>query len=137
MKLIFFLQLAGLAHLALLCAGASMPAVVQMRGHLKSLPPFLRQLFWTYYSFIGLCLAAFGSFTFFYAEKIAAGDSLARAVCLFLAIFWTIRLLVAAFIFTMRPYLTTPLYRLGYTALNGVFVYLIIVYTNAALFPIK
>ena len=135
MKLILLLQLAGLSHIALLCAGGSMPAVVQMREHLQALPPFLRQLFWTYYTFIGLCLVAFGSFTFFYADQIASGNAIARALSLFLALFWSLRLLIAAFVFQMRPYLTKPLFKLGYSCLNVLFLYLIAVYTVAALRP--
>ena len=57
------LQIAGILHLGLLCAGSMMPGVVGMRSHLVALPPFIRQLFWVYYSFIGLCLVSFGTIT--------------------------------------------------------------------------
>lgn len=126
------LEFAGVLHLGLICAGAMMPGVVGMRTHLAALPPFIRRLFWVYYSFIGLCLVSFGTITLALAPLLAGGGNLARALCLFFAAFWTLRLIAATFIFDMRPYLTTGYRRLGYQAINIVFVYLPIVYAWAA-----
>jgi hypothetical protein len=127
------LEIAGLLHLGLICAGAMMPGVVGMRSHLAALPPFVRQLFWIYYSFIGLCLVSFGTITVVLAPALASGGNLARALCIFLAAFWTLRLVAATFIFDLRPYLTNPWRRLGYHATNIVFAYLPVVYIWAAL----
>jgi hypothetical protein len=126
------LQIAGLFHLGLICAGAMMPSVVGMRSHVAALPPFLRQLFWIYYSFIGLCLVSFGTITITLAPALAGGSTLARALCLFFAAFWTLRLIAATFVFDMRPYLTNTWRRFGYHAINIVFIYLPIVYAWAA-----
>src|SRR5436309_4123078 len=126
------LQTAGVLHLGLICAGALMPRVVNLRAQLAGLPVFIRRLFWVYYAFIGLCLVSFGLITFFFAGTLAAGGRLAFALCLFLSLFWTLRLVAAAFVFDLRPYLTTAGRRLGYHTLNAVFVYLPIVYFLAA-----
>ncbi len=126
------LQIAGVLHLGLLCAGAAMPRAVNLRAHLATLPPFIRRLFWVYYSFIALCLVSFGLITVTLAGTLAAGGNLARAICAFLAVFWTIRLVAATFIFDVRPYLTSNLWRLGYHATNIVFIYLPVVYAIAA-----
>lgn len=126
------LQIAGLLHLGLMCAGLMMPRVVGMRAHLATLPPFIRQLFWVYYSFIALCLVSFCTITIAFADTLAAGGSLARALCAFFAVFWTVRLIAGTFVFDMRPYLTSNLRRLGYHAINLVFAYLPIVYAWAA-----
>lgn len=132
LNLTLALQIAGVLHLGLICAGSMMPGVVGMRSHLAALPPFIRQLFWVYYSFIGLCLVSFGTITVALAPTLAAGGNLARGLCIFFAAFWTLRLIAATFIFDMRPYLTTPWRRLGYHAINVVFVYLPIIYAWAA-----
>ena len=131
-NLTLLLELAGVMHLGLMCAGALMPGVVGMRSHLATLPPFIRRLFWVYYSFIGLCLISFGAITVVLAPSLAAGSVLARALCLFLAAFWTLRLIAATFIFDMRPYLTDIYRRIGYHAINIVFVYLPVVYAWTA-----
>ena len=130
--LTLLLQIAGVLHLGLLCAGAVMPRAVNLRANLAALPPFIRRLFWVYYSFIALCLVSFGLITVTLAGTLAAGGNLARAICAFLAVFWTIRLVAATFVFDVRPYLTSNLWRLGYHATNIVFIYLPVVYTLAA-----
>lgn len=132
-NLTLLLEVAGVMHLGLLSAGAMMPRAVNLRGHIAGLPPFIQRLFWVYYAFIGLCLISFGLITVTFAGTLAAGGGLARAVCAFLAVFWTVRLIAATFIFDMRPYLTNPFRRLGYHAMNVVFIYLPIIYAWAAL----
>ncbi|HSH16713.1 MAG TPA: hypothetical protein VLD18_11800 [Verrucomicrobiae bacterium] len=132
MKLITLLQIAGLLHVGLLCAGALMPRVVGLNRHLVGLPPFVRNLMWVYYGFIGVSLACFGALSFFLAEELASGEPLARAVCAFLAAFWTARLLVALFVFDLQPYLTDRWRKLGYHTINIVFALLPVIYTWAA-----
>ncbi|MGE3166186.1 MAG: hypothetical protein AB7O52_14865 [Planctomycetota bacterium] len=127
------IQFAGVTHLGLLAAGALMPGVVQLRQYVATLPPFIRRLFWTYYAFLGLCLVSFGTISFFAASELASGTPLARAVCLFLAVFWTLRLLVAAFVFDLKPYLTNGWRKLGYHLTNIVFAALPLIYAWAAL----
>lgn len=133
--LVLLLRVAGVLYLGLMTAGLLMPRVVGMRQHLGSLPPFLRQLFWVYYSFIALSLVSFGTITVVFADTLAAGSALARALCVFLAIFWTWRWIAGTFIFDMRPYLTDRYRRMGYQVLNVVFLYLPITYILAASQP--
>ena len=133
MKLVTWLQLAGVLHLGLIWAGALMPSVVGLTTHLQSLPPFIRRLVWVYYTFIGFCLIAFGSITFFLAEELASGFPLARAFCGFLCMFWAIRLGVATFVFDLRPYLTDRWRWWGYQATNLAFAALPFIYGWAAL----
>ena len=129
------LQIAGVLHVGLMCAGLLMPRVVDMRAHLAALPPFIRQLFWVHYSFIGLCLVSFSVITIVFADTLAAGGNLARALCVFFGAFWTLRLIVATCVSDMRPYLTNRVRRLGYHATNIVFAYLPVVYVLAAIRP--
>lgn len=130
--LTMLLQIAGVLHLGLIWAGASMPSVVKLGSHLSAVPPFVRRLFYVYYTFIGLLLVGFGCLTFFLAGDLAAGTVLARSFCCLLIAFWSLRLIAAAFIFDVRPYLTNWHYRAGYHAINAVFLYLLFVYILAA-----
>jgi hypothetical protein len=134
-NLTLLLQIAGVLHLGLMCAGLLMPHVVGMRRHLSALPPFIRQLFWVYYCFIALCLVSFSIITVAFASTLAAGSHLARALCVFLALFWTLRLIAGTFVFDLQPYLTNRSRRLGYQAINIVFAYLPVVYILAAVQP--
>lgn len=115
-------------RLGLVAAGALMPRTVGLRRHLAPLPPFIRRLFWVYYVFIGLSLVSFGTLTFVFAPELAAGDPLARGLCWFLTVFWGLRLLVAAFVFDVRPYLTSWVFRAGYHVTNTAFGLLVVLY---------
>src|SRR5580765_6775172 len=106
MNLTSLLELAGLMHAGLLWAGTTMLFKVKLREHLKPLPAFIRRLFWVYYCFIGLMLIGFGTLTFLFAPEMASGQPVARGLCVLLALFWAVRLIAAAFVFDVRPYLT-------------------------------
>jgi predicted DCC family thiol-disulfide oxidoreductase YuxK len=79
--------------------------------------------------------AAFSLITIAFADTLAAGGNLARALCAFFAVFWTLRLIAGTFVFDMRPYLTNSYRRFGYHAINIVFAYLPVVYALAASQP--
>ena len=133
MNTVLILKLAALSYLGLLAAGMLMPGVVGLRQHLGTLPTFIRQLFWVYYAFIGISLVSFGLGTFFLADQLASGTVLARAVCGFLALFWSVRLVAGTFVFDLRPYLTNRWRRAGLAAANLVFACLPVLYGWVAL----
>jgi len=133
MNTALILRLAAFTYLGLLAAGLLMPGVVRLRQHLNCLPRFIRQLFWVYYTFIGLCLISFGLGTFLFADELVSGRPLARAICGFLALFWSVRFVVATFVFDLQPYLTNRWRRAGLMAANLVFTGLPVIYGYAAL----
>ena len=128
------LKLAAVLHLGLIAAGLTMPRAVKLKEHLASLPAFIRRLFWVYYTFIGFVLVSFGALTWALAGPMAAGELPARALTFVMAAFWILRLGVGAFILNERPYLTNWFYRLGFYALNAIFVYLAVIYTCTTFF---
>jgi hypothetical protein len=130
--LVAFLKIAAGLHLVLIWAGTTMPRVVKLREHLAVLPAFIRRLFFVYYVFIGLMLVGFGILTFLFAREMAMGEPIARALCIFLTVFWMIRLLAAIFVFDVRPYLISGFYRIGYHVINVVFLYLLLIYALTA-----
>jgi hypothetical protein len=134
MTLEYLLKFAALCYLGLLAAGLTMPHAVGLKEHLSALPAFIRRLFWVYYAFIAFVLVSFGVLTWTLAVPIAAGAWPARAVTIVMALFWIMRLGVGAFVLDERPYLSNWFYRLGFYALNLIFIYLAAVYTGAAVF---
>lgn len=125
------LKLTAFVHLGLIAAGALMPRATGLWRDCARLGPFARTLFRVYYAFIGLCLVSFGLGTWLLAGELAAGGPLARAICLFLAAFWTLRW-IAALVLDVRPYLVNRWWRLGYSATNIVFCLLPPIYGWAA-----
>jgi hypothetical protein len=127
MNLEFAFKFAALAHLGLIAAGVMMPFATGLWNECAKLSPFARTLFRVYYAFIGLCLVSFGIGSWVFARELASGVALARAVCVFLAAFWTLRWIAVALL-DVRPYLLNGWWRLGYGATNVVFCLLPFVY---------
>jgi hypothetical protein len=134
MKLELAFKLCALVHLGLIAAGVLMPRATGLWSEAKRLSPFAATLFRTYYAFIGLCLVSFGLGSWVFAKELAGGSMPARALCAFLAAFWTLRLIAARFL-DVRPYLINRWRRLGYGATNVVFSLLPFVYAYGALAP--
>ena len=127
--------LAGIAHFGILIASATVPFALNWKEAFKTLPPLLRQLFWVYGAFIVMMIVAFGVITLVNADTLASPDTvLARSMNCLIAVFWFARLMVQFFVFDAKPYLTNPLYRIGYHGLTLVFLYLVAVYGYAAIF---
>ena len=131
MKLL--LQLPAAVQLLILIASASTPRILDWRKNLAVLHPFLRKLFWVYGVFVVMVIIAFAVLTFRHADAMAAREPVARSLCLFIAIFWGVRLLVQFAIFDARPFLTNWFYKTGFHALTIIFAFLTFVYGKAAL----
>jgi hypothetical protein len=127
------LRLAGFGHFAILSATALVPKVLDWKTNLKSLPPFLRTLFWVYGVFIVLTIIGLGTLTLFNAHEMAAGGIAARSMAGFFAVFWGLRLFVQLFIFDARPYLTNRWLKLGDHLLTLAFLFFTSIYAIAAL----
>lgn len=126
---------AGILHAGVLTAALMAPRALDWRGHLRKLPPFLRQMHLVYGVFIFLMVLGFGCLTVVFAEDLAAGQPLAQGICLFLALFWLGRLIVQLFIFNPGPFLNATWKKVGYHALTSVFIWFVLVYSWAALAP--
>lgn len=133
MNAVILLKLASLTYLGLIAAGLLMPRVTGLWADTKKLSPFAQGLFRTYYAFIGLCLVSFGAGSWIFADDLAGGTPLARAVCGFLALFWVVRLAAAIWILDVTPYLTDGWRKLGYQLTNIVFGSLPFLYAWIAL----
>ena len=127
------LLIAAALQLAILIASALVPHALNWRENLAGLHPFLRSLFWVYGSFIVFIIIGFSVLTFTNAGAMADGDPVARSVCLFIALFWAVRLFVQFAIFDPRPFLTNWIYKAGYHALTIAFAGLVTIYTAAAI----
>ncbi len=126
------LLLGGIGQFGILIASALVPKVLDWKTAMKSLPPFLRTLFWVYGVFIVLTIIGLATLTLLHARAMAAGDPVARGVAGFIAVFWGARLVVQLFIFDTTPYLTNVWLKLGDHVLTAAFIFLTVVFTLAA-----
>jgi hypothetical protein len=91
-----------------------------------------RQLIWCYAAFIAASIIALGLVCVSQPAELASGTSLARAICIYGATFWGVRLALQAE-FDVKPHLTTPWLHAGYHVLTVFFVSFVAVYAWAGL----
>jgi hypothetical protein len=109
------------------------PRELRFREELPKLPPLMRHWILVAGGYVLLCIVGFGLISVGMPQHLASGDPLARAVCGFIAVFWSMRLLIQFLLFDARPYLRNWFLRLGYHGLTIVFTYHTLVYGAAAL----
>src|ERR1700677_3316272 len=115
------LWLAGAGHFCVLVASFQVPRRLRWKEDLAKLTPFNRKLFWVYGAFIVLTITAFGTLTLFLHDELMRGDRAALGLAAFIAVFWTMRILVDFFyyehgdwpkgrVFVIGPILLTSLF---------------------------
>ena len=137
MNLELLIFIGGILHFGILLASAMVPKVLDWKASLDKLDSLSRQLVWVHGLFIVLVIVGFGLLSILLAGELAAGTLLARGVCLFIALFWSARLIVQFFVFDAKPYLKSAFLKAGYHGLTVVFMYHAVVYSMAAFLTIS
>lgn len=114
--LILGVQLAGGFHFVTLVLACFTPIPPDWEASLAKLPPMHRRFALAQNVSIGAMIAVLGLFSLCFAPELVGGTPLARAVCGATALFWGGRLCVLPWL-GVRPALTTPLLKVGYTLL--------------------
>jgi hypothetical protein len=125
---------AGIAQLGVLVASALVPFRLHWREVFKPLPRLHRQLYWVYGGYVVLSIISLGLISIGNAHELADGSGLARAFCLYVSLFWGIRLSLQA-ILDVKEHVTTWWLRLGYHLLTVLFLCFTLLYGWAALYP--
>lgn len=125
------IRLAGAGQLSVLVASALVPLRLNWTRDLASLPRLHRQMYWTYGGYVVLGIVALGLTSLACADELAGGSRLGRAVCLYGALFWGIRLGLQA-VFDVKPFLTAWWLTAGYRLLTVLFLSFTAVYGYAA-----
>jgi len=130
------LLIAGVLHLAPLCAGLTVPRVLRWGSDLGKLDALTRQLIWVHGVFIAITVLAFGMITVTAGDSMLQGTPLAVGTAAFISLFWFLRLLIQLFYFDARPWLTNSFRTVGYKSLTFVFGYFSVVYLLTAAFNV-
>jgi hypothetical protein len=126
--------IAGFAQFSVLAASAYVPRHLRWGETFAVLPRLHRQLIYCYAAFIAASIIALGLVCTIYANDLASGSALARAVCIYGLTFWGIRLSLQG-VFDVKPYLTNGWVRAGYHALTVWFIGFVAVYAWGAFQP--
>ncbi len=126
------IRVAGAAQLSILIASSLVPFKLKFKEDLAGLPTLHRQLYWTYGGYVVMGIITLGTISLTCADELAGGSRLARAVCIYGALFWGIRLSLQA-VLDAKPHLTAWWLTAGYHTLTVLFAFIALVYGYAAL----
>lgn len=92
------LWLAGAGHFIILAASFQVPARLRWKQELAQLMPLNRKLLWVQSGFTVLTIIAFRTLTLALHAELMRGDRAAIGLACLIAIYWTGRILVDAFL---------------------------------------
>lgn len=116
------LWFAGVGHFCILFASFQVPSRLGWKTDLAQLTPFNRKLMWVYGGATLLTIVAFGTLTLFLHHEFLTGDCAAVALAAFIAIFWTLRILVDCVYFEHSDWPTGVQFVVGHFLLTTLFV---------------
>ncbi len=126
--------IAGAGQLSVLVASSLVPLRLNWKEAFAPLPRLHQQMYWVYGGYVVLSIVALGLLSLFNSAELAAGSPLARGVCLYIAVFWGIRLCLQG-VLDAKPFLTAWWLALGYHLLTVLFAFFTVVFAVAALWP--
>ena len=122
------LWLAGIGHFCILFASFQVPIRLGWKKDLVQLTPFNRKLMWVYAGTTLFTIIVFGILTLFLHHEFLAGDRAAAALATFIAIFWTVRIVVDFVYFKHSDWLTGIQFVVGHFLLTALFMALATTY---------
>ncbi|MBI3720931.1 MAG: hypothetical protein HY248_00130 [Fimbriimonas ginsengisoli] len=127
------LYAAALGHLLVLIASFQVPVRLRWREDLAKLSRFNRKIFWVYSFYIFLCILSFAVLTWRLHDAFVAGDSAARWLAGFIAVFWTARVAIDIFWYDHRDWPPGNALVAGHVLVTTLFSVLAVTYWSAAL----
>lgn len=126
------IRAAGAAQLSILVASSLVPFKLNFKRDLASLPVLHRQLYWVYGGYVVMGIVTLGVISLTCADELASGSRLAKAVCIYGALFWGVRLCLQA-VLDAKEHLTAWWLTAGYHTLTLMFLFNAVVYGYAVL----
>lgn len=126
--LIFF---AGLAQIALVLGSTAIPKLLNWKEELLKTNLLIRQIFWTYAGYILVINFSFGLLSILGVQELLNRSFLAKAVTLFIALYWITRILIQFFYFDTSSAPKGLIYKVGEITLILLFFFLAIIYSWA------
>jgi hypothetical protein len=123
----------GVGHFALCLGSLYVPKALKWEAHLDTLPPLLRQLFWTYAGYILAINLAFGLMSVFGSGEFLDQSFLARSITLLIGIYWLTRTAIQFFYFDRAQAPKGLIFLLAEVALVGLFIVFTATYLTAFL----
>ena len=130
------LWLAAVGHFCVLCASFQVPYRLNWKEELPKLSPFNHKLMYVYGGFTVLTIFAFGVLTFLLHDEMLRGERAARALAVFIAVYWTARIGVDALYYDHRDWPVGRQFVVGHFLLTGLFCALAVTYWAVPILPL-
>jgi len=129
------LYAAAVGHLVVLIASLQVPARLGWKEDLPKLTRFNQKVFWVYGFYILLCIVSFAILTWRLHDAFMTGDLAARWLAGFIAVFWTLRILVDVAWYDHHDWPAGNSLVVGHGLVTSLFCVLAAVYWAAAFSP--
>jgi hypothetical protein len=123
---------AAMGHLVVLIASFQAPSRLGWKQDIPKLTRFNQKVFWVYGFYILLCIVGFAALTWRLHDALLAGEPAARSIAGFIAIFWTVRVLVDLFWYDHRDWPQGNALVAGHALATSLFCTLAAIYWFAA-----
>ena len=128
--------IAGFGHFIILIASFQVPKKLNWKEELSKLVSFNRKIFWTYGGYIVFCIISFALVDIFNATAFLEPHSSSLAIALFIAVFWTIRVIVDFFYYKHTDWPPGDEFIIGHTCLTALFCILALIHWSLVLWQI-
>jgi len=122
------IQLAGALHLLVAGANFVLPGILHYRENLARVSPIIRHIFLVHAFYIVLVLVGFAAACLFFPHELCGASALGRFVAGFLAVFWSLRVVIQTGFYDQATKREHPVANLFFTC---VFLYFAAIFTLA------
>lgn len=129
-----FIFLAGVFQIVLVLGSLVIPKLLNWKDELSKVALLIQQIFWTYAGYILVTNLCFGILSIWSPESLLDRSFLAKAVTLFIGMYWLARIAIQFFYFDRKSAPKGLIYSLGECALVSLFIFLTLVYLSAFYF---
>ena len=124
---------AAIGHLCVLLISVQVPSRLGWSQDIPKLTRFNQKVFYVYGCYILLCIVSFAVLTWQLHDSFLAGDPAARAIASFIAVFWSVRVLIDIFWYDHRDWPEGNTMVAGHALATSLFCTLAAIYWVAAL----
>jgi alginate O-acetyltransferase complex protein AlgI len=119
---------AGLGHLLILAASFQVPGKLGWKEDFGKLSRFNQKIFWTYGGYIVFCILSFAAIDVFNSAGLIERNPSSLAIALFIALFWSVRLVVDFGYFKHDDWPRGDQFIIGHACLSALFLFLAVVH---------
>lgn len=133
----FLVLLCGGGHFLILAASFQVPGKLGWKEEFSKLGRFNQKIFWTYGGYIVFCIVSFGFVDLLNVRGLVSIHPSSLAIALFIALFWTLRVIVDFSYFKHDDWPKGDIFVVGHTCLTALFTCLALIHWALVLWQLS